>query len=703
MNWREYPFIRLLVPFLLGILLAFFNIPPFGWLRYSFLLPCFLVVLLWTAWRRQMINHVWPFALSVILFFLTLGYQLTYQYDDWNRTSHFRQWLANEDQLAVGSIVDLQEKGDRWQVRLEVEQIEDSTQTWRAAGGRLLAYIERDPSVNLRVGQRLLFEGRISRIRPPYNPGAFDFSRYMRVQNIYFQTFCGVNDYRVLAAPPSGQLSILMTRQQQKGVAVLRKHLREDQAFGVGAALILGSRAGLDEGLREAYSQTGAMHVLAVSGLHVGMVALFLGFLLQRIRLRNQKVEWLKLALQVAGIWGFALLTGASPSVLRAAGMFTMLVLGVRLRRYANIYNTLAASAFLLLCFRPFMLMELGFQLSYLAVLGIVYFQPRLYRLWYVPSPVGRWVWKLVCVSVAAQITTLPISLYYFHQFPVYFWLSGLVVVPAAMLILPVGLALVAGGNIPFLSAFLGKVLLAIIAGMNGLIRLIQVLPGHLIDGIWIGGLTLCLLYLVVIFAVLFLEKKRRLWLNLAMLGLLTVGLQNLWLQWEAVHQRQLIFYRVYQHTAVDFIDGKECYTLSDDGLPQDKLERTNQYFQWSQRVGQARRYPLETDEAVAGNWMYQAGFAQFYDLRVAVLEEDVPIMDRPIEVDYLLIRNNPDVDINVLLQSFTPRRLVFDASNHRGSVDRWKAACRRLNQPFHDLNEHGALIVDLNARQRET
>jgi hypothetical protein len=160
-----------------------------------------------------------------------------------------------------------------------------------------------------------------------------------------------------------------------------------------------------------------------------------------------------------------------------------------------------------------------------------------------------------------------------------------------------------------------------------------------------------------------------------------------------------LVFYRIYQHTAVDFIDGKESYTLSDGGLPHDKLERTNQYFQWSQRVKKVRRYPLETDEATAGNWMYQAGFAQFYDLRVAVLEGGLPALDQPIEVDYLLIRNNPDIDINTVLQNFVPRRLVFDASNHSGAIDRWKAACRRLNQPFHDLNEQGALIVDLNAR----
>lgn len=699
MNWREYPFVRLSAPFLAGILLAFFHVPPFGLLRPFFLLPFFLLLLLLTAWRRQTINRTWPFGLSALLFFLTLGYQLTWQYDDWNRTSHFRQWLTNEDQLAAGRIVALQEKGDRWQVRLELEQIEDSTQTWRGCSGRLLVYADRDSLSTLRVGQQLILEGRISRIRPPYNPGAFDFSRYMRVQNIYFQAFCGVNDYRILTGPSSGRISLWTARQQRKGVAVLREHLSNDEAFGVGAALILGSRSGLDEGIREAYSQTGAMHVLAVSGLHVGMVALFLGYLLRRIRLRDRNVEWLKLAVQVGGIWGFALLTGASPSVLRAAGMFTMLILGVRLRRYANIYNTLAASAFLLLCFRPFMLMELGFQLSYLAVLGIVYFQPRLYRLWYVPSPAGRWVWKLVCVSLAAQITTLPISLYYFHQFPVYFWLSGLVVVPAAMLILPVGLALVAGGKVPFLSVVLGKVLLAIISGMNEIIQLIQALPGHLIDGVWIGGITLCLLYAIVIFVVLFLEKRRRLWLYLAMLGLLTIGLQNLWLQWRAVHQRQLVFYRIYQHTAVDFIDGKESYTLSDGGLPHDKLERTNQYFQWSQRVKKVRRYSLETDEATAGNWMYQAGFAQFYDLRVAVLEGGLPILDQPIEVDYLLIRNNPDIDINTVLQNFVPRRLVFDASNHRGAIDRWKAACRRLNQPFHDLNEQGALIVDLNAR----
>lgn len=697
MNWRLLPFIRLLLPFILGVLLAFYKAPFFLFFHFPFLIIISLIALLFFAWRKQSYRRPWIFSLIAYIFFLFLGYQLTYWQDDWNQRGHFRHELEEENQLALGRTLSLQDKGDKWRLYLEVSALQDSLQNWRTCRGRLLAYISKENLGHLKTGDQLLFNAKIRRIPPPANPIAFDFARYMRIQNIYFQVFISENHAQLLSKKSRRGLSFWMNERQARGVGVLQKYLSDPAAFGVGAALILGDRAALDPEVKEAYSQTGAMHVLAVSGLHVGLVAFFLSFALGQIRLRSRYAEWMKIGLQLLGIWGFAFLTGASPSVLRAASMFSMLLLGIHLKRYSNIYNTLAASAFLLLCFRPFMLMEAGFQLSYLAVLGIVYFQPKLYRLWYIDFAGGRFIWKLLCVSIAAQIATLPISLYYFHQFPVYFWASGLIVVPAAMLILPLGLSLIAFDGIGFLANILGKCLLFIVSRVNAIIEAIQQLPGHLISGIWISLSVLCLLYLLIAVWVAHLETKRQKWLKLSLVLLLAIGVQHLWEQWRSVNQRQIVFYQIYRHTALDFIDGKESYTLVDTALTQKKLDYASQYFRWSQKVRSNRLHRLEEESVSESNWMHQNGFIQFYNLRLAVVDQKpLGIPEKPLKVDYLLVRNNPMVDVQTLLQFFEPGKLVFDASNRSPVIARWKKECQNINLAYYDLNQTGALIVDL-------
>ena len=177
------------------------------------------------------------------------------------------------------------------------------------------------------------------------------------------------------------------------------------------------------------------MHVLAVSGLHVGIIFFILNFLLTPLN-RNKRLLKIKLFLLVGALWFYAFLTGLSPSVMRSCTMFSFIVVGENLNKRTNIYNTLAASAFLLMLINPLIIFGAGFQLSYIAVISIVFFQPRLAALVAVKNRILKYVWDLFTVSVAVQIGTAPISIFYFHQFPVYFWLSNFIVIPGAALIL---------------------------------------------------------------------------------------------------------------------------------------------------------------------------------------------------------------------------------------------------------------------------
>ena len=700
MNWREFPFLRLLWPFMVGILLAFYAIPYLTFLRFPFLLISLFVVLLVLARPRRSFSGRWYFGLVASLFFLTFGYQLCWWQNDWHQEKHFRHFLKEEPDILIGEVHSLERKNDHWKAQVQVEGVEEGEQGFLPCTGKLLVRIPWEDFPDLGVGTRLLIHSKIFPIKPPANPASFDFSHFMRIRNIYFQSFPKAADIKILETNGAKRLSYRIKRQQKRGVQTLQQYLPDEDAFAVGAALILGHREGLDPELKESYSQTGAMHVLAVSGLHVGMISFFLAFVLSRIPLKGWYLSWGRLALQLTGIWGFALLTGASPSVLRAATMFSLLMLGMHLQRYTNIYNTLAASAFLLLSIRPLMLLELGFQLSYLAVIGIVYFQPRIYKTIFIRPAWARFFWKLLAVSLAAQITTLPISLYYFHQFPTYFWLSGLIVVPAAMIILPMGILLLFCSVMPSLAEFIGGVLGKIIGSVNFLIEGIQQLPAHLISGIWIGLGTTILLYFFVFSVVLRLETKKLTWLWAGSFLLLLIGAQNTFLSWQSVAQKQVVFYQVFKHTAIDFIDGKKSIALLDPDLEQTKFERLSQTYLWSRRSKRSLTHRMDKEVISNNNYLYVPNFAQFYDTRMAIVDKPLSeLLKYPVKVDYVLVRGNPKLDMEKMKELFNPKQIIFDASNPQWSVKNWKRECQALDLPYYDLQEEGALIIDVGEK----
>jgi competence protein ComEC len=196
------------------------------------------------------------------------------------------------------------------------------------------------------------------------------------------------------------------------------------------------------------------------------------------------RIKWLRALILLTGLWMYALVTGLSPSVLRAATMFSFIIAGQALNRQAYIYNSIAASAFLLLLVQPAILFEVGFQLSYMAVIFIVFLHPYLYRLLSFRYKILNSAWSLTCVSLAAQAGTVPLSLFYFHQFPSYFILSNFVVIPAATVIIYGAALLFIASPIPVLLEIFGLLLNKFLQMVNFMIFFIEKMPGSLIANI---------------------------------------------------------------------------------------------------------------------------------------------------------------------------------------------------------------------------
>lgn len=691
-NPREIPFVRLLLPMVVGIVLSFWLILPSLYI-IGFGLLCFAVMFV-LVFVKTDFAYRWLFGAAVIGLIMSLGYLLSIQHYDLNQPNHFSHFLQNKNTL-IAKVSGTPKVGKRLKTQVSILAVRDSTGQMKTATGNLLAYLEADTSnTKLAYGDVLLLKGWIQAVPPPMNPHQFDYQQYLRYQNIHYQSFIKKESWRNTGANQGNRLLKFAQKVRFNCINQLRECLPTEREFSVGAALILGYKDEISQDVRDAYSQTGAMHVLAVSGLHVGLIYLFLNFFLGFVKIENRIFRIARPMLLISGIWSFALLTGMSPSVMRAATMFSFLVVGLSMKRYTNVYNTLACSAFFLLCFNPYLIANVGFQLSYVAVLGIVYFQPRIYQLWSPHTALVDNLWALTAVSIAAQMTTLPFSLYYFHQFPVFFWLASLIVIPAATFILALGIMSLIFSQIPFVGWLVGKVLFGLIWFVNFLIFGIQKLPFSLIEDVWIGGLVVGLLYLLLLIFAWFLKTQKKVWLMAALgvLFLIIAGRAHSLIQRQS--QREITIYHSYKNAISDFISGEKTRTVTGIGVKTRQVSFAATGHQSASGVhlnNKAYFRGNHEDE----NLFLQQNFIQFHDKKIFVIDDEKLLNHSlSMKTDYALVQNSPYIQIAKIKDTFNPKMIIFDATNSRKAIEIWKQQCEEIDVAYHDVNEHGAWTV---------
>lgn len=680
--------VRLLLPLIVGIylgaksdsLLIFWRI---GGLLL--LLVCLILLLPKTPFHKR-----WWYGLVMNAFFLLFGYNLI-QIKGANQAIEINAPQAHVIATVVSNVPTVQKQ----RILVDINKVISDSLTKEAQTDRLLVYLEKDTnSLNLIPGDIIALRGRMLLIEPPMNPHAFNYQQYMLRRAVYHQMYVKEHNWAYLGFQSGIRRTSAIWRRYF--LSVLQKYIPEENEYAVAAALSLGYKSGINDKIRNAYADTGAMHVLAVSGLHVGLIQLMIGYLLSFIRPKWRAWLYCKTILIILSIWMFAVLTGSSPSVLRAATMFSFLAVGLALKRVVNIYNTLAASAFLLLCINPFFLFEVGFQLSYLAVIGIVYFQPKIYRSWYIGNPVGRYLWKLGAVSLAAQITTLPISLYYFHQFPLYFILSGLVVVPAAALILSLCILLFMLQCIPVIAFLLGKVLFGVLYATNALIFLIQQMPGSLLEGIWISALVVILLYAIIICIVIAIEIRSYRYLLYGLFFLLALSVNNAFRQWRVQHQQALVIYQIHSGSLLDYFSGKDRLSLTNRTASVSAIKHNATLHRWyrGNKVGQ--NY-LFGDKATLDNCYLDKGFALLGPYRILMPESEIPQIIDSLHLDVLLLKGKESIPLETYLSCVYPEHIVIDGSAGWKNEAQWQKICNEAGYTPHLTSKEGAFILEPN------
>lgn len=693
MNWRPIPFVRLIIPLAVGIVIQEIIQIEFG----IFLLTAFLTITLFSivilAAQRVKRKSRWIFGTIANLFLICLGISLHYFHQENNRPIHFGD-IAEKKCHFVGTVKNISPKGKNYQTILLVTSLgKDSLQ---AANGHLLAYLPIDTTHQKpAIGDTLLCHAYISTPPGALNPKAFDYARFLHTRNIHFTAYVKPEDWQKISESKPFSLIRLSQNIQNKCLNILHKHLPTEREKAVASALILGYKPDLSETTKAAYSNTGAMHVLAVSGLHTGFIYLIVMSLLNRLPVRFSSWPIVKTALLIASLWLFALITGAAPSVLRSATMFSFLAVGKAINREVNIYNNLASSAFFLLLVNPFLLFSPGFQLSYLAVSGIVYFQPLIYKLRYFKNRLPDYLWNLTAVSCSAQLSTFPLSLYYFHKLPLYFWLSGMIVIPAAALILPLGLLLFAVDQVPLLGWAIGKMLFYSVALMNFLVFSIQELPGTILTKTWIGPIGLVIIFGCIVSIIRIIEERKALAFLILGGGLLLLSLGNIFNKWINLNQRNITIYHHKKASIIDLIDGNKTYTLTSQKFDGPEVKySTESHLQYR---GVKTRHFLQMDSLSGSNKHLKAlnSYFQFFDKHLFVLNQNSNLPSKKLKVDYLILSDYTEIDLDKLDQKLEFSTLIIDASNRFYKKEKWINYCQKNDLSYWDISQRGAFTFD--------
>ncbi|MEK0442063.1 MAG: hypothetical protein RL403_1041 [Bacteroidota bacterium] len=476
MTFADFPFLRYLFFFALGILLfkAIPEVQPqlFLW----------VLVILWIFYAIFLSrSSFWsPIATSFLAYLLLMGLGAFVSLEATQKTLKGEMpWGEGTGYLAEVQRYDLP-KGNSSENLLSVIGIKEG-ECWRPQRALVLVYHQLNTP--LVPGQVIWVPKNPESLAPPSFPNEFDYKSYLAAKGIHFRQFLGKN-LLVLPVPPTYQLKFTLEHLRHYFAQVIERYVIRPESKQIALALLLGQKESLGKEVKQAYSATGTQHILAVSGLHVGIIYSILLLPLTYFKQEGHALRKSYLLLVMGLIWIYALMTGFSPSVVRAVVMFSLVTLGQMRKRKPSIWNILSFSALLLLVLDPEVRTDLGFQLSYLAVAGIVGLQPLILQLWSPPNRILDYFWQMASVTLAAQLITSPLTIHYFHTFPSYFLLANLLIVPLSYLILCVGVPFLLLAWIPFLGRVLGAIVDILLLLQNEITYRIQDMPAALWQGI---------------------------------------------------------------------------------------------------------------------------------------------------------------------------------------------------------------------------
>ena len=689
--WKQAPYVRILLPFVAGIIVQFYtNIP----LNASIIATAIFVFLYFALnflplkfkykfqWLQGLILNVIIFCASLIV---------TRQNDIRNSAKWFGNYYTDSSTLLIKINEPPVEKDKSYKVEGRVDAVITNGKMEKVKG-KLLIYFSKNDNIQIPTyGDNILIKGGLQQIKNSGNPGGFNYSRYMAFQQTFHQVFLKSEKFVLHPSHKENPLYSFIFFARENTIKILQKYIvGNKKVTGIAEALLIGYKEDLDKDVVQAYSNTGVVHIIAISGMHLGLIYVGLVWLFSRLPFIKRNAA-ARVILILGCLWLFSLITGASASVLRSAVMFTCIIIGKEFFKQTSIYNSLASSAFILLCYDPFLLWDVGFQLSYFAVGGIVWLQKPIENLYYFRNKAVQYLWQMCSITIAAQILTLPVCIYYFHQIPTLFLITNLICVPLSTLILFAEIFLMVISFIPFLASLIGKFIYVLTWFMNLIITFCNGLSLSLIDKIYSTAVSTIFLYLFVFMIAAGLLRRNKNLIKISIISFIAFSTTWAYGKISLARQKKIIIYNVSRHTGIDFVAANKYWFYGDNDF---KKEGALQNFNLKPaRVSLQVEKSIDTLKGLKNN----SYLWQFYNKKMMVIDtiSNFEPLKNKITVDILLITKNPFIHLSDITTAVTPSCIVFDASNSLWKISQWKKECEDLHLPYFITGEQGAYVLD--------
>ncbi|WP_316818931.1 ComEC/Rec2 family competence protein [Pedobacter nyackensis] len=568
---QEIVFARILIPFTLGII-SFYGIKDTRFLNLLILINISLFTYLlmerFVYKKGKITKHKGTKGLILhLLLYFSGGLSSTLynqhihtDYYAFKKQKYLKIRISNEPEIRQNIILFnafVSKSADKKQ---PLNSTESDSFVFKPAFGKIKLSIMKNTtdSCTLKYGDELIIPANFIETPPALNPSEFDFKSWLAARNIYHQSFLNQEQIVKLNTNTGNALLRFAIQLRKEQVDVYRKLIKNNDAFAVATTLILGYRADLSAEIMNIYSKTGTIHVLSVSGMHVGLLYFVLNSLLWFLN-KTQTGKIIKALFILSSIWFYTLLTGFSPSVLRASIMISIFIVARIFSKNTNSYNIVAFAAFCLLLYNPFFIWDVGFQLSFIAVIGLIYLQPKIQNWVPIKHPWLAKIWSITAMSLAAQLATYPFSVYYFHQFPLYFLVSNLFITLPAALIMYIGVIILL-----FNFNALGPLFEWLLNFTNAGLNQIAGLPFSGITAIWLSKAELILLCLSLILFITAWDKVNK---QLLFTSLITFfSLQSLitYDKIQSFHQKKTVRYVLKKNYAFAAISAHRAVLYTD-------------------------------------------------------------------------------------------------------------------------------------------
>lgn len=685
MKWLGYPIYRLVLAYSIGLIASYYCDWDISVLIYSLVLltGCIVVSIIWS---RRMALFKAIYSLSVLLFFVVLAcYNWTIR-DPIHQVNHYSNYISNDNQHLIQFTLSDQLTSTSYNDRYYAQV---SRLDHHAVNGKMLVYSNIKDSLLISIGQQVSVYASITQPNSGGNPGDFNYNNYLKSIDVYGQV--RLNSGNLLAIDTKASNTWIYQLRLLLEQALERSGLQQ-QPLAMVKALLLGQRYDVDPSVTQSFRDAGVVHILALSGLHVGIILLILQTLTKRLQ-RLKWGKWIQSLIIIVLLWLFALLSGMSASILRAVTMFSFIAIAINMNRKTAVIYSLALSAFVLLLFNPKLLFQVGFQLSYTAVIAIVLIQPIIYKLWSPRYKVVNYYWQIVTVTVAAQIGVAPLSIYYFNQFPGLFLIGNMILLPILPIIIAVSIVIIilSLGNLPV--NWLSRPVNVILDRVIDIVSWLGNQDQFIIKQIYIDTIELVLIYIIIFSLALFFYRSTRrsrkervmiskpgynMHLAIASLTLL-LGyksyrqLQPQTDQWYVLHQ--------YYGSAVCLSNIIEARLWTNFG----KLDSTRIHTSLD-RIKSIT--PLRNKQITIDSLRNKISYQ---DIDLTIIDQSGIVLPTQ-QAQILLMSHSPKVHLGKIITQLQPQYIIADASNYHSDIERWSKTCKQRNVTFISTYKSGAI-----------